>query len=141
MIDSIFELVHYITNNPAILGWIVFGSFVYLVAFLLLMPFIAAKIPADYFGAEQKKPYAPKNLILYVVYKGLKNLIGLLFVVGGLLLLLTPGQGILGILIGSLVLEYPGKYRFQRWLIGKKPVLDGLNWLRKIGGAEPLQIQ
>lgn len=138
MIDSIFELIDYLTGNPAILGWIVFGSFVYLVAFLLLMPFIASKIPPDYFVAEQKIPYAPKNLILYVIYKVFKNLIGLLFVVGGLLLLLTPGQGILGILIGSLLLEYPGKYRFQRWLIGKKPVLDSLNWLRKIGGAEPL---
>lgn len=141
MIDSVFGLIDYLTGNPAILGWIVFGSFVYVVAFLLLMPFIASKIPTDYFGNEQKKSYAPKNLMLHVIYKVLKNLIGLLFVVGGLLLLLTPGQGILGILIGSLLLEYPGKYRFQRWLIGKKPVLDGLNWLRKIGGAEPLEIR
>lgn len=138
MIDSIFELIDYLTGNPAILGWIVFGSFVYLVAFLLLMPFIASKIPKDYFSSAQKKSYAPKNLILYLIYKVIKNLIGLSFFVVGLLLLLTPGQGIIGILIGSLLLDYPGKYRFQRWLINKKPVLDGLNWLRKIGGAEPI---
>lgn len=139
MIDSITQLIAFL-KEPAVIGWLVAGSVLYLLALLLFMPFVAAKIPQDYFSSYDKKPYAPQNLIVYLLYKILKNLIGAVFVLVGLILLLTPGQGILGILIGSLMLDYPGKYHFQRWLIAKKPVLNGLNWLRKKGGAEPLEV-
>jgi hypothetical protein len=67
-----------------------------------------------------------------------KNLLGCLFVVAGLLMLVLPGQGLLSILIGIILLDFPGKYSVERWLISRPPVLHTVNWLRRRAGRPPL---
>lgn len=133
-------LAVYHQENAEALRFILIGSAIFVLAALLLTPLIASKIPSDYFSAEQRKPYAPKNIFLYLLYKIIKNILGVLMLLLGIILLFTPGQGLLCILLASLLLDYPGKFRFQRFLIQKKPVLDGLNWLRKIAGVGPLEV-
>lgn len=133
-------LAVYHQENAQALRFILIGSVIGVLATLLLTPLVASKIPSDYFSDEQRKPYAPKNIFLYLLYKIIKNILGVLLLLLGIILLFTPGQGLLSILLASLLLDYPGKFRFQRFLIQKKPVLDGLNWLRKIAGVGPLEI-
>jgi hypothetical protein len=67
----------------------------------------------------------------------LKNLLGLLLVVLGLIMLVTPGQGIVTLLIGLLLMNFPGKYHLERWLVLRPGVLKGLNWLRRRQGQLP----
>ncbi|MEX0964235.1 MAG: hypothetical protein WDZ52_09385 [Pseudohongiellaceae bacterium] len=55
-------------------------------------------------------------------------------------MLILPGQGLLTILIGVVLVDFPRKYKFQRWLISLGPVLKSANWLRRKGGREPLEI-
>ncbi len=66
-----------------------------------------------------------------------KNILGGLLVVMGVVMLFTPGQGLLTILIGLLLLNFPGKYRLERWLVLRPGVLRGLNWLRQRRGHRP----
>jgi hypothetical protein len=42
----------------------------------------------------------------------------------------VPGQGLLTILIGVMLVDLPGKRRFERWLLGRPHVLAGVNRLR-----------
>jgi hypothetical protein len=61
-----------------------------------------------------------------------KNLAGAVLVLLGLVMALPgiPGQGILTIVIGVTLLDFPGKRRIERRLIGRPRVLRALNRLR-----------
>ena len=60
----------------------------------------------------------------------LKNLLGLILVILGLIMLVTPGQGVATLLIGFLLMNFPGKFRAEQWLVSRSGVMKGLNWLR-----------
>jgi hypothetical protein len=72
-----------------------------------------------------------------------KNLLGLLVIALGVLLSLPgiPGQGILTILIGVLLLDIPGKRRLIRWLLRRPRLLRPLNRFRGWFGRQPLLIK
>ncbi len=67
-----------------------------------------------------------------------KNLLGLVVLVIGIAMLVLPGQGVLTIVTGLLLMDFPGKYRFERWLVHQRPVLLGVNWLRGKAGRQAL---
>jgi hypothetical protein len=58
----------------------------------------------------------------------------------GVAMLVLPGQGVLTIITGLLLLDFPGKYRFERWLVRRGPVLRGVNWLRDRAGRQALRL-
>ena len=55
-------------------------------------------------------------------------------------MLFTPGQGILSILAGLLLMNFPGKFRLERWLVQRPGVLKSLNWLRARRGKAPFRL-
>ncbi len=67
-----------------------------------------------------------------------KNALGYIFVVAGFIMLVLPGQGIFTILIGIMLLNFPGKYRLEQWIVARRPVLRSINWLRRRAGRAPL---
>lgn len=68
----------------------------------------------------------------------LKNLLGILFIMTGVVLLVLPGQGLLTILLGFLLLDFPYKRKIELKVIGDARVLNGINWIRKKFNKEPL---
>ena len=60
--------------------------------------------------------------------------------ISGIALLALPGQGLLTILIGLALMNFPGKRALELWLIRLPMVLRAVNWIRKRGGREPLQV-
>jgi hypothetical protein len=54
-------------------------------------------------------------------------------------MLLTPGQGLLTLLAGLLLMDFPGKYAMQRRLIEHPPILRAINRLRARHGHPPLR--
>jgi hypothetical protein len=68
----------------------------------------------------------------------LKNALGIVLVVAGLVMLIVPGQGLLTIAVGLMLIDFPGKYRLERWLATRRPVWRSINWLRKRAGRAPL---
>ena len=69
-----------------------------------------------------------------------KNLLGLIVVAVGVLLSIPgiPGQGLLTILIGLMLLDIPGKRRLIHFLVRRPGVLRTLNYLRARFGRPPL---
>ena len=53
-------------------------------------------------------------------------------------MLVLPGQGVLTILIGVMFINFPGKYRLERWVVMRDPVLKTINRLRQRAGHPPL---
>ncbi|MDZ7616514.1 MAG: PGPGW domain-containing protein [Patescibacteria group bacterium] len=112
------------------------------VATLLAVPWFAARIPQDYFapGRRHRPPWADQHPARRALLMVGKNLVGAVFVVVGLALLVLPGQGLLTILAGIILLDFPGKRRLERWVIGRRPVLQSINWLRRRAGRPPLTV-
>ena len=67
-----------------------------------------------------------------------KNLLGAILLAGGLIMLFVPGQGLLTMAMGLLLLDYPGKFALERRVARQRSVQSGLNWLRARAGAPPL---
>ncbi|MCK5943209.1 MAG: hypothetical protein KAI24_14610, partial [Planctomycetes bacterium] len=81
-------------QNTALLGWLMIGSIASLVLVIALLPVVVVRLPADYFDPARPEAPAPRTLLGWTG-RLLRNVLGWLFVVVGLLLLLLPGQGLL----------------------------------------------
>jgi hypothetical protein len=123
--------------------WIAGASFMTFLAFLILVPLSAVRIPSDYFarGKVHRKLWANQHLVLRMVLLIGKNLLGCVFIVAGIVMLVLPGQGILTILAGIMLLDFPGKYRLLQWIVARPQVLRTLNWLRRRAGRTPLYLE
>jgi len=101
-------------------------------ATLALVPFVVLRIPADYFAGEHRpvSSLARVHPVLRIVLLLLKNLLGFGVMLMGIAMLVLPGQGLLTILIGLMLVDFPGKFRLEKWLVRRKVVMLGINWLR-----------
>ncbi len=98
-------------------------------------------LPSGHFVKENDKSLFinVKNPWLRILYRILKNAIGLLFIVAGIAMLLLPGQGLLALLVGLSLTDFPGKRRVIRFIVKRKAVIESANWLRKKFDRSPLQ--
>ncbi len=128
-------------GSGELLLWATAFSVLVLLATLVTVPWVVARLPADYFTRPTRSPW--RNLGAepwYALLLGLvKNLVGAVLLVLGVLMLFTPGQGLLTLLVGLLLMNFPGKYRLERLLVGRPGVLAALNWLRQRKGTEPFE--
>ncbi len=53
-------------------------------------------------------------------------------------MLVLPGQGIITLLVGLMLLEFPGKQRLLQRVLGQRQVLRAVNRLRQRAGRGPL---
>lgn len=123
-------------------AWIGTASLATVVASALLVPAMVRRIPHDYFledsaGSDWMRRRHP---VIRVVLLVLKNCLGALLVIGGLIMFVTPGQGILTLVVGVLLLNFPGKRRFEIWLVKRKPVHRAIDWMRRRAGRRPLEL-
>lgn len=122
------------------LKWISIGSGICLLLGAVAIPLIVIKLPKNAFsnlkgaGWLEKQPVAVRIPLRLV-----KNILALVLVVLGIAMLVLPGQGILAILLGVMLGDFPGKLRLQRWLLGRPKVMNSLNWLRKKFKKPPLE--
>ena len=135
--------MQWIQGNEAVLWWLAASSAFTFVASLVVVPWLVVRIPRDYFapGATQRLPWADRHPMVRLAFTIGKNVLGGVFVAGGLLMLVLPGQGILTIVIGITLLDFPGKQGVLRWLVMHPPVLQSLNWLRRRAGRAPLIVE
>ncbi len=124
------------------LGWLAAFSALTFVGSLLVLPLVAARIPADYFCADMrgKTLWRKRRPSLRMLVLILKNILGLVLFLAGVLMLFLPGQGLLTIFLGIMLMDFPGKYRLERYIISRGPVLRGINWLRRRSGVAPLEV-
>jgi hypothetical protein len=125
-------LVEVLKENHELIGWLGALSVLTFIGSLVLIPWLIARIPPDYFQPEKRLPirsqsrYPGLNHLLTV----LKNVLGILFILAGLGMLFLPGQGILTLLVGLMMTNFPGKYKLEKKIIGRRSVLRAINWIR-----------
>jgi hypothetical protein len=116
-------------------------SIVVLVASLWICRYVLITIPPEYFQSKHK-PFAQWRTSRPALWWALmitKNLVGALLIVVGLIMFVTPGQGILTLLIGVALVDLPGKHKLMRKIIERKSVLKVINGLRARANQPPLE--
>lgn len=124
-----------------LLWWATGLSVLAALATVVGVPWVVARLPYDYFSRPERAAWRESRIAdepaLALVLGLVKNAVGALLVLLGILMLVTPGQGIATLLIGLLLMNFPGKYRVERWLVLRPGVLRALNWLRRRHGRRP----
>jgi hypothetical protein len=118
------------------------GLFLASLAFsFLVIGIVMVKIPANYFSTHYQQDFLPNSpwLVRWGVVVA-KNLLGLFLVLLGIVLSLpgVPGQGILTILLGLIMLDIPGKRPLEARIIKRPAVRDAINRLRRHFNKPPL---
>ena len=99
------------------------------------------KIPADYFSSSYVKEVNLDNhfSIRWAVFI-IKNTIGFLLVIAGIIMIFTPGPGVPTILLGLIMMDIPGKRPLEAKLIQRPMVLSAVNDLRAKYNKPPLKM-
>ncbi|SRR6056297_582874 len=129
-----------IWENGEILALIGGVSLLLFAGTIIVMPLLIISIPRDYFVGERSEPYGlgRRHPLIRITVLVLKNLSGLVFIAAGFVMLFIPGQGLLTMFIGVLLLNFPGKRRLELKLVEKPKIKSGLNWIRRRAGRLPL---
>lgn len=103
----------------------------------------AVKIPRNYFSSHYQKDFMPGST--WIVRWGAtigKNALGLILILLGIVLSLPgiPGQGLITILIGLIMIDIPGKRPLECRIIKWPKVLSTINALRKKFDEKPLEV-
>ncbi len=108
---------------------------------LVTLPLVILRLPPDYFVRPRRVPLShhAAHPVIAVLVLTLKNLIGLTLLILGAVMLFIPGQGILTMLIGLLLMNFPGKYHLEQKLVRRPAVLRTLNRIRARWDRPPLQ--
>jgi len=136
-------MTEWLQEHQLVLWWMAALSVVTFIASLITVPTLIVRIPPDYFARSHRHKNTsslhllqPAKILLLIG----KNLLGCFFLLAGIIMLVLPGQGILAILIGIGLLNFPGKFKIERWIVSRKHILKSMNWLRARAGKEPLII-
>jgi hypothetical protein len=131
----------WISDHTALIWWLAVISGLMFLISLIMVPILIARLPRDYF-LKDRPPMADQFRHQHPVVRWLlligKNLLGMVLVLGGIAMLPGPGQGVLTLLIGLMLLNFPGKRQVERWILDRTTVEKVLNWIRRKRGQEPL---
>ncbi len=110
---------------------------------IAVVTFVLVKLPANYFHSSHEREFLiDRHRALRWVAIIAKNLFGLVLVFFGVLMSVpgVPGQGVLTILLGIMLLDFPGKRDLETRLVGRPKVFRAINRLRAKFDKPPLML-
>lgn len=123
-----------------LLGWMFVGSIASAVLMAALLPVVVLRLPVDYFAPSRPKSKVRRGPGAWLLL-GIKNVIGAVFLVVGLIMVVLPGQGILTMWVGLLLVDLPGKRALERRMVAWPVIRGYLDRLRRRHGKPPFVLE
>ena len=128
------------------LGWgeVALGALLSVVMFLggsAVVTFVLVKLPANYFHSSHAREFlVERHPVLRAVGIVAKNVLGVVLVVLGVIMAVpgVPGPGVLSVLLGVMLLDFPGKRELETRIVSRPRVFSSINALRARFGKPPL---
>lgn len=132
----------WVASNEELLLGLGAASLALLAITLIALPFVVAQLPEDYFTRERRHSARKhrKYPLIWSLIAILQNILGVAFVLAGIAMLVLPGQGLITILIGLALTNFPGKYDVERRILQHETVAKSLNKIRELAGRPPLKV-
>ena len=143
MIDWLTQLIH---GWGLTWGQVLFGVLFSVVTFVVsiaVVTLVLVKLPANYFHSSHGREFlVERHPVLRAVGIVVKNLLGLVLVGFGVVMSLpgVPGQGVLTILLGIMLLDVPGKRGLETRIVSRPRVYGAVNALRARFDKPPLML-
>jgi hypothetical protein len=132
-LSSMDMLHNLISDHPGLITIILLISVVTIVGSMIALPWLILSLPAHYFSEPSLRGHTDMNPVLKWLWLVFKNLCGIVLLIAGIAMLILPGQGLLTILGGLLLMDFPGKYELECRLARQPVVFKAMNWIRKKG--------
>jgi len=131
-------------KNPVVLVTLMSLSAASFVVSIIGVPWYVKRLPEDYFSRSEQEKFGIERAQRTVwdrLVGFLQNILGAVLILAGLAMLVLPGQGLLTVLVGVLMMDFPGKRRLQRRILAIPAVLRAVNSLRNRSGEPPLVVE
>jgi hypothetical protein len=141
MIDWLTRTIHgWGLSWWQVLFGVLFSVFTF-AASIAVVTFVLVRLPANYFHSSHAREFlVERHPVLRAVGIFAKNLLGLVLVAAGVIMSLpgVPGQGVLTILLGVMLLDFPGKRSLETRIVSRPRVYRAINALRARFDKPPL---
>jgi hypothetical protein len=130
MLDRVLSWIEWEHLTVAALVWVLLTA-----ASLAVVLRIVLALPENYFEVDQPR------LTSWTASRIARNGTGMVLIVVGVALSIpgVPGQGVLTILVGLFLVDFPRRQQLERALARRPAVLPALNRLRLRFGRAPLR--
>ena len=122
------------------------GALIVVVTFVVatgVVSFVVVKLPATYFHPDHDREIL-KDKTPAIRWAGIigKNLAGVVLIVLGVVMSLpgVPGPGLVTILFGVMLVDFPGRRWLEHKLVSQPRIQKGINDLRKRFGKKPIKL-
>jgi hypothetical protein len=125
---------------------VIIGVLLIIVTFVVstsVVSLVVVKLPATYFHPSHDRDlWSDRNRAIRWTGIIIKNVGGLILVLVGIAMSLpgVPGPGVLTILFGIMLLDFPGKRRLEYKLVSQPKVLKAINQLREKFDKPPMEL-
>lgn len=140
------ELIHHTLRLYTALGWparIAIAIGLPALTFTLGV-LVVVQLPSDYFvRVPAAKTFRLRHPAIRVLLTLLKNLLGATLCLAGIVMALplVPGPGVLFMLLGLGLVDFPGKRKLKARLLCEPHILSSVNKMRARFGKLPLQAE
>ena len=129
----------FLPNISAFLSsWGLLAAITVFIVTLAAIPVVITLLPCDYFLQTKRAVSKQQVSFMRLLLTFVKNIFGVLLIVAGIVMLVLPGQGLLTILLGLMLTDFPGKYALEKKLVQVNSVFRSINWIRRKAGKEPM---
>lgn len=130
------EIIARVFSTEVLLGLSLFSGALFFVS-LFGASWAVRRLPADYLLHDTAPSHARGAARGWLF---LRNGVGVILLVMGIVMLALPGQGLLTILAAFTIMSFPGKRRLEHKLMVIPSVLRTINKLRRRSGHAPLLV-
>ena len=102
-----------------------------------LILLVIYSLPQDYFITASSTQTPQNSFINSKIVKIARNILGFILIVAGAIMLIFPGPGILTLITGLILFDFPGKKALLQKLVSFPSVQKSLNYLRQKMGKPP----
>ncbi|WP_297324813.1 PGPGW domain-containing protein [Nitrosomonas sp.] len=130
MEDVVITVQQWVSTD--VLIGLTIASIVGFVGSLIAIPWILIRLPSDYFDTRIPRYWMKdQHPVLRIIGLMIKNIIGVVFLLAGFLMLFLPGQGLLTMLVGISLMDFPNKRKLEARIVGQHTVFSAVNKMRQ----------
>lgn len=136
------SMLSWLHENDLLLAWLGVLSLVMALGTFAALPLVIVRMPKDYFLRRRgRRLLSDAHPVFRFFVRAVKNVLGVALIALGIAMLVLPGQGILTILVGLTLVDFPGRRALQFRLLRQPKVLDTINWIRAKAGRPALELE
>ncbi|NLF06711.1 MAG: hypothetical protein GX594_01865 [Pirellulaceae bacterium] len=136
------EFFAWLREYHVLLSCLFGASALMFVGSLIAVPWLVVRIPSDYFVNRRRflDRWQPRYPWLRIALVTAKNIFGIILILAGVAMGFLPGPGLLTFIAGVTLVDFPGKFAFESWLVRRRPLLSTINRMRRRAGRTPLEL-